>query len=113
MRSFKRALIFLVLDSPDGLDLGSLGVGAKLAVALELSSVAVTLQDVLVATVTRVLVAHEAAHMNKSLVKNCTHFRFVKKHNKTTVIVEKRSNGGGLTLHSGYAWIQPPCSTSP
>lgn len=61
MRSFKRSLILLVLDSPDGLDLRSLGMGAKLAVALELSSVAVTLQDVLVATVTRVLVAHEAA----------------------------------------------------
>lgn len=75
MRSFKRTLILLVLDSPDGLDLGSLGVGAKLAVALELSSVAVALQDVLVATVTRVLVAHEAARMNKSLVKSCTHSR--------------------------------------
>lgn len=64
-----------MLDSPDRLDLGSLGVGAKLAVALELSSMAVALQDVLVATVTRVLVAHEAARMNKSEVKNCKHSR--------------------------------------
>lgn len=59
-----------MLDSPDGLDLGSLGVGAKLAVALELSSMAVALQDVLVATVARVLVAHEAAQMNERKVKN-------------------------------------------
>lgn len=64
-----------MLDSPDRLDLGSLGVGAKLAVALELSSMAVALQDVLVTTVTRVLVAHEAARMNESEVKNCTHSR--------------------------------------
>lgn len=64
-----------MLDSPDGLDLGSLGVGAKLAVALELSSMAVALQDVLVATVARVLVAHEAAQMNERKVKNSTRSR--------------------------------------
>lgn len=51
----------LVLDPPDGLNLRSLGVGAKLAVTLVLSSATVTLHDVLVATVSRVLVAHEAA----------------------------------------------------
>lgn len=64
-----------MLDSPDGLDLGSLGVGAKLAVALELSSATVALQDVLVATVTGVLVAHEAAQIYKSKLKNCMHSR--------------------------------------
>lgn len=49
-----------VLDPPDGLDLRSLGVVAKLTVTLVLSSTTVALHDVLVATVTRVLVAHEA-----------------------------------------------------
>lgn len=57
----------LVLDPPDGLNLGSLGVGAKLAVALVLSPAAVTLHDVLVAAVSRVLVAHEAAGINENV----------------------------------------------
>ena len=51
----------LVLDPPDGLNLGSLGVGAKLTVTLVLSSATVALHDVLVAAVSRVLVAHKAA----------------------------------------------------
>lgn len=105
----------LVLDSPDGLDLGSLGMGAKLAVALVLSSATVALQDVLVATVTRVLVAHEAAQIYKSELKNCTHpgnkNHFVQWH----ITLEQTTGncGDGLTLHSEYAWIQPPCSPSP
>lgn len=49
-----------MLDPPDRLNLGSLGVGAKLTVTLVLSSAAVALHDVLVTTVTRVLVAHKA-----------------------------------------------------
>lgn len=49
-----------VLDPPDGLDLRSLGMEAKLTVTLVLSAMTVTLHDVLVATVTRELVAHEA-----------------------------------------------------
>lgn len=49
-----------MLDSPDGLNLGSLGVGAKFTVTLVLSSATVALHDVLVATVARVLVAHKA-----------------------------------------------------
>ena len=48
----------LVLNPPDGLDLGSLGVRSKLAVALVLSAVAVAFHDVLVATETGELVAH-------------------------------------------------------
>lgn len=59
------AFPFSVLDPPDGLNLGSLGVGAKLPVALVLSSTTVTLHDVLVAAVTRVLVAHEAAEAKR------------------------------------------------
>lgn len=86
-----------MLDSSDGLDLGSLGVGAKLAIALELSPVAVTLQDVLVATVTRVLVAHKAAHMNKSMVKNCTHSRFLK------INIKNCNCGEGIKLRWTYA----------
>jgi len=53
-----------VLDPPDGLNLGSLGVGAKVTVTLVLSSATVTLQDVLVATVARVLVAHKGSALN-------------------------------------------------
>lgn len=49
-----------VLDSPDGLNLGSLGMGPKLTVTLELSSATVRLHDVLVAAVARELVAHKA-----------------------------------------------------
>lgn len=60
-----KALLFLVLDPPDGLNLGSLGVGAKLAITLVLSAAAVTLHDVLVATVPGVLVAHEAVDREK------------------------------------------------
>jgi len=53
-----------VLDPPDGLNLGSLGVGAKFTVTLVLSSAAVALHDVLVAAVSRVLVAHEGSALN-------------------------------------------------
>jgi len=53
-----------VLDPPDGLNLGSLGVGAELTVTLVLSSATVALQDVLVATVARVLVAHKGSALN-------------------------------------------------
>jgi len=53
-----------VLDPSDGLDLGSLGMGAKLTVTLVLSSATVALQDVLVATVARVLVAHKGSALN-------------------------------------------------
>lgn len=56
-------LLFLVLDPPDGLNLGSLGMGAKLAITLVLSTTAVTLHDVLVAAVAGVLVAHKAMNV--------------------------------------------------
>lgn len=58
----------LVLDPPDGLNLGSLGVGAKLTVTLVLSSATVALHDVLVATVSWVLVAHKAAGISKNML---------------------------------------------
>lgn len=51
----------LLLDAPDGLDLGGLGVRAPLSPVLVVSPVVVGLQDVLVATVPRVLVANPAA----------------------------------------------------
>lgn len=54
-----------VLDPPDGLNLGSLGVGAELTVTLVLSSTTVALHDVLVATVPGVLIAHKAAGKHK------------------------------------------------
>ena len=56
-----------VLDPPDGLNLGRLGMGAKLTVILVLSSTTVRLQDVLLATVARVLVAHKAEEVNKTM----------------------------------------------
>lgn len=61
IRRFKESALLLVLDPPDGLNLRSLGVGAKFTVTLVLSSATVALHDVLVATVARVLVAHKAA----------------------------------------------------
>lgn len=57
-----------VLDPPDGLDLGGLSVGAKLPVTLVLSSTQVTLQDVLLATVSRVLVAHKSKEVHENIV---------------------------------------------
>ena len=53
--------LLLVLDTPDGLDLGGLAVGAPVLPVLVVSAVPLALHDVLVATVTGELVAHEAA----------------------------------------------------
>lgn len=50
----------LLLDTPDGLDLGGLGVRTPLSPVLVVSTVVVRLQDVLVATVPGILVAHPA-----------------------------------------------------
>lgn len=60
-----------MLDPPDGLNLGSLGMGAKLAITLVLSTTAVTLHDVLVAAVPGVLVAHKAINIKE---KKCIYF---------------------------------------
>lgn len=49
----------LLLDTADGLDLRGLAMGAKLLEVFVLPTVAVTLHDVLVSTVTRELVAHK------------------------------------------------------
>lgn len=57
-----------LLDSTDGLDLEGLSVGAKLSVVLVLSSMTVTLHDVLVSTVTRILVAHPAVEERERLL---------------------------------------------
>lgn len=58
-------LPFLVLDPPDGLNLRSLGMGAKLAITLVLSTTAVTLHDELMAAVSGVLVAHKAINIKE------------------------------------------------
>ena len=50
-----------MIDTSDGLDLGSLTVRAPVPPVLVVSAVSLTLHDVLLAPVTRVLVAHEAA----------------------------------------------------
>lgn len=52
-----------MLDSTDRLDLGGVSVGPELPVASVLASVAVTFHDVLITTITRVLVAHPAGRM--------------------------------------------------
>lgn len=73
MRRCEGNFPFLVLDPPDRLNLRSLGMGAKLAVTLVLSTATVTLNDVLVATVSGVLVAHKAAEIyKKSSYSTCT-----------------------------------------
>lgn len=50
----------LLLDTPDGLDLAGLGVRSPLSPVLVVPTVVVKLQDVLVATVPGILVAHPA-----------------------------------------------------
>lgn len=52
--------LLLVLDTPDGLDLGGLAVGAPVPPVLVVSTVSLTLHDVLLAPVAGVLVAHKA-----------------------------------------------------
>lgn len=47
-------------DASDGLDLGGLAVGAPVPPMLVVSAVSLTLHDVLLASVARVLVAHKA-----------------------------------------------------
>lgn len=79
MRRCEGNVPFLVLDPPDRLNLGSLGMGAKLAVTLVLSTATVTLNDVLVATVSRVLVAHKAAEIYKKKFIQCMHLNILLK----------------------------------
>lgn len=56
----------LLLNTADGLDLRGLRVGAELPEVLVLPTVAITLHDVLVATVTRVLVAHKTVERRQT-----------------------------------------------
>ena len=60
--------VFSLLDSTDGLDLEGLSMGAPLPVVLELPSVTITLHDVLVSTVTRILVAHPTVEERERLL---------------------------------------------
>lgn len=55
----------LVLDPTNGLHLVGVSLGAELVVVSVLSLVSVSLQDVLVATVTRELVGHPAAEIER------------------------------------------------
>lgn len=50
----------LLLNTADGLDLRGLAVGAKLLEVFVLPTVTITLHDILVSTITRVLVAHKS-----------------------------------------------------
>lgn len=49
-----------MLDASDGLDLGGLAVGPPVPPVLVVSTVSLTLHDVLLAPVARILVAHKA-----------------------------------------------------
>ena len=50
----------LLLNAADGLDLRGLAVGAKLPEVFVLPTVTITLHDILVSTIARVLVAHKS-----------------------------------------------------
>lgn len=56
---------WLLLNAADGLDLRGLAVGAKLPEVFVLSTVTITLHDILVSTITRVLVAHKSVREKK------------------------------------------------
>lgn len=56
----KRVWSKLLLNTADGLDLRGLAVGAKLPEVFKLPTVTITLHDILVATITRILVAHKS-----------------------------------------------------
>lgn len=53
-------VLLSVLDAPDGLDLRGLTVGTPVSPVLVVSTVSLTLHDVLLASVARVLVADKA-----------------------------------------------------
>lgn len=55
----------LLLNTADGLDLRGLAVGAKLPEVFELPTVTITLHDILVSTITRVLVAHKSVEKSQ------------------------------------------------
>lgn len=63
-------MVRLLLDAPDGLDLRSLTMRPKLPEMFVLACMAVTLHNVLISTVARVLITH------KSITKKA---RFAKK----------------------------------
>lgn len=54
-----------MLDASDGLDLRGLAVGAPVLPVLVISTVSLTLHDVLLASVARELVAHKAVGAQK------------------------------------------------
>lgn len=58
-----------MLDPTNGLHLVGVSLGAELVVVSVLSLVSVSLQDVLVATVTRELVGHPAAEIERKKMK--------------------------------------------
>lgn len=62
----RKDTLVLVLDSTDGLDLGGVGVGAEFPVASVIASVPVTLHDVLITTISRILVAHPAGRKKQN-----------------------------------------------
>lgn len=70
----KKRSLELLLNTADGLDLRGLAVGAKLPEVLELPTVTITLHDVLVSAIARILVAHKSvkqSHRGKEVVSTC------------------------------------------
>lgn len=62
-------VLLSVLDTPDGLDLRGLTVGSPAPPVLVVSTVSLTLHDVLLAPVARILVAHEAVGGKDKAIK--------------------------------------------
>lgn len=61
----------LLLNTADGLDLRGLAVGAKLPEVFELPTVTITLHDILVSTITRILVAHKSVEKSHRERRKC------------------------------------------
>ena len=64
----------LVVNTADGLDLGGLAVRAPVLPVLVVSAVPLTLHDVLLAPVSRVLVAHKAAEEERKSFSTHSHW---------------------------------------
>lgn len=65
LRCQSQPVLLSVLDAPDGLDLGTLAVGAPVPPVLVVPAVFLTLHDILLAPVAGVLVAHKAVGVGR------------------------------------------------
>lgn len=61
----------LLLNTADGLDLRGLAVRAKLPEVLKLPTVTITLHDILVSAIARILVAHKSVEQLHKVKGSC------------------------------------------